>query len=185
MTETMHHARSKPATEGPKCRFCEHWQWEHAKKGKGDCWHGLVGEPMCTCPRYQPPKKEPKRKAIRKAAVGVQAWFAKLLGGRSLPSGTPTHSRQGDIDVEGHGWCMQVKHRRFPSWFREAFQQVRMGAIGTGRRELVGIIDKTGSGGGPALAVICEEAKQYKDFNGSDDENRCPCCGRDDGKEAP
>jgi len=105
------------------------------------------------------------RRSIRKEAKAAEQQFAILTGMKRVPAGVAAQQRQGDADLVSPGRLMQVKHRRWPTWLREALEQIQAAQAGTGKRALIGLKLKPGPGQ-KAWLLICEVAQDWVDWNG-------------------
>ncbi|KKK89551.1 hypothetical protein LCGC14_2731930, partial [marine sediment metagenome] len=94
--------------------------------------------------------------------------WADVLGGRRVPAGVAAQQRQGDADVVSPNRILQAKHRALPAWFIDGWTQAKVASVGTGKRALLCISTKPGSGK-QAMHFVVEERGQWLQYEGRDD----------------
>ena len=142
-----------------RCR-CKHLFSDH---------FGLCHVSSCGCTRFRaaPSPTRGTRRSIKSEAKDAERDFANALGGRRLPAGVATQQRNGDVDVEGATWKMQVKHMPVPARWTEAWAQILTACTGTGKYPLVGIKTKPGQGRRSEMFVMLR-LDDYVSLHGRD-----------------
>ena len=102
------------------------------------------------------------RRSILAESKNAERWFAVLLGGKRLLSGTPGHQ----LDVHfGEDAGMEVKHRAVPKLWKDAMAQADAAEPQCGRSlRVVGLFDKPGHGGVAADHYVLLKAEDFRDL---------------------
>jgi len=153
----------------PKKACARGWEFRaSAFYGGEERWYREID--ACGCSRFRaaPSLTRGTRRSVKSEAKDAERDFAKALGGRRLPAGVATQQRNGDVDVEGATWKMQVKHMPVPSRWTEAWEQILTACTGTGKYPLVGIKTKPGQGRRSEMYIMVR-LDDWVSLNGTDE----------------